>query len=128
MVYDSMGDTNIYRQNVLVGFMWQISNNWGLMSFRNTKNMCVLVYQFYNFLLCPYIVLPFFPLLHMQSVMPEDALVEAWSKSAHKLWVRRLRRTSYLTELLQVYFIISFSYYHSGFFFFFVIIIIILKI
>lgn len=38
----------------------------------------------------------------IESVMPEDALVEAWSKSAHKLWVRRLRRTSYLTELLQV--------------------------
>ncbi|KAJ1379507.1 hypothetical protein SESBI_46832, partial [Sesbania bispinosa] len=36
------------------------------------------------------------------SVMPEDALVGAWRKSAHKLWVMRLRRTSTLVELLQV--------------------------
>ena len=34
--------------------------------------------------------------------MPEDALVGAWRKSAHKLWVKRLRRTSSLVELLQV--------------------------
>ncbi|KAL9235180.1 hypothetical protein vseg_009967 [Gypsophila vaccaria] len=38
----------------------------------------------------------------IELVMPEDALVEAWQKSAHKLWVRRLRRTSSLHELLQV--------------------------
>ncbi|CAB4272129.1 unnamed protein product [Prunus armeniaca] len=37
-----------------------------------------------------------------QSVMPEDALLGAWKKSAHKLWVKRLRRTSSLAELLQV--------------------------
>lgn len=36
--------------------------------------------------------------------MPEDALVGAWTKSAHRLWVRRLRRTSSLAELLQVLF------------------------
>lgn len=34
--------------------------------------------------------------------MPEDALIGAWSKSAHRLWVKRLRRTSSLQELLQV--------------------------
>ncbi|XP_028770247.1 homeobox-DDT domain protein RLT3 isoform X2 [Neltuma alba] len=38
----------------------------------------------------------------IESVMPVDALVGAWRKSAHKLWVRRLRRTSTLTELFQV--------------------------
>ena len=47
-----------------------------------------------------------FPLLSplfVQSGMPEDALVGAWRKSAHKLWVKRLRRTSTLVELLQVF-------------------------
>jgi len=39
----------------------------------------------------------------VQSVMPEDALVGAWRKSAHNLWIKRLRRTSTLVELLQVY-------------------------
>ncbi|KAE9607616.1 putative transcription factor & chromatin remodeling DDT family [Lupinus albus] len=38
----------------------------------------------------------------IESVMPEDALVGAWKKSAHKLWVKRLRRTSTLVELMQV--------------------------
>ncbi|KAL5188937.1 Homeobox-DDT domain protein RLT3 [Glycine soja] len=38
----------------------------------------------------------------IESVMPEDAMVGAWRKSAHKLWVKRLRRTSTLVELLQV--------------------------
>lgn len=38
----------------------------------------------------------------IESVMPEDALVGAWTKSAHKLWVKRLRRTSSLQELSQV--------------------------
>ncbi|PRQ51784.1 putative transcription factor & chromatin remodeling DDT family [Rosa chinensis] len=38
----------------------------------------------------------------IESVMPEDALLGAWKKSAHKLWVKRLRRTSCLSELLQV--------------------------
>jgi hypothetical protein len=36
--------------------------------------------------------------------MPEEALVGAWTKSAHKLWVKRLRRTSSLADLLQVFF------------------------
>ncbi|KAI5389453.1 hypothetical protein KIW84_074926 [Lathyrus oleraceus] len=35
-------------------------------------------------------------------VMPEDALVGAWRKSARNLWIKRLRRTSTLVELLQV--------------------------
>ncbi|CAL8137720.1 unnamed protein product [Prunus armeniaca] len=39
---------------------------------------------------------------HTASAMPEDALLGAWKKSAHKLWVKRLRRTSSLAELLQV--------------------------
>ncbi|XP_021733991.1 homeobox-DDT domain protein RLT3-like isoform X1 [Chenopodium quinoa] len=34
--------------------------------------------------------------------MPEGVLIGAWKKSAYKLWVRRLRRTSSLHELLQV--------------------------
>ncbi|CAJ2636583.1 unnamed protein product [Trifolium pratense] len=38
----------------------------------------------------------------IESVMPEDALVGAWRKSAHNLWIKRLRRTSTLVELLQV--------------------------
>ena len=38
----------------------------------------------------------------LQSVMPEDALVGTWAKSAHNLWIKRLRRSSNLTEFLQV--------------------------
>ncbi|KAL5554766.1 hypothetical protein UlMin_042167 [Ulmus minor] len=38
----------------------------------------------------------------IESVMPEGALIGAWTKSAHKLWVKRLRRTSSLQELFQV--------------------------
>ena len=34
--------------------------------------------------------------------MPEAAFTGSWMKSAHKLWVKRLRRTSSLPELLQV--------------------------
>ncbi|KAF5746228.1 hypothetical protein HS088_TW06G00396 [Tripterygium wilfordii] len=37
-----------------------------------------------------------------RSVIPEDAMVGAWTKSAHRLWVKRIRRTSSLVELLQV--------------------------
>lgn len=49
----------------------------------------------------------FLSLIDLQLVMPEDALVGAWMKSAHKLWVKRLRRTSSLSELLQVLFCCS---------------------
>ena len=78
--------------------------------------MCICIYiPKLHFPMMPAYSLIIFPLLHMQSVMPEGALVEAWSKSAHKLWVGRLRRTSHLTELLQVYFIISFSFFLSVF-------------
>ncbi|KAK8688666.1 hypothetical protein V6N13_087418 [Hibiscus sabdariffa] len=38
----------------------------------------------------------------IESFMPKDALVGAWTKSAHRLWVKRLRRTSSLSELMQV--------------------------
>ncbi|KAG5533005.1 hypothetical protein RHGRI_027294 [Rhododendron griersonianum] len=38
----------------------------------------------------------------IESVMPEGALVGAWIKSAHKLWIKRLRRTSTLAEYMQV--------------------------
>ncbi|XP_056171319.1 homeobox-DDT domain protein RLT3-like [Syzygium oleosum] len=38
----------------------------------------------------------------IESAMPKDALIGAWTKSAHRLWVKRLRRTSSLAELLQV--------------------------
>ncbi|CAL1408034.1 unnamed protein product [Linum trigynum] len=38
----------------------------------------------------------------IEAMMPEGALVGAWTKSAHRLWVKRLRRTASLTELLQV--------------------------
>ena len=34
--------------------------------------------------------------------MPEAAFTGSWMKSAHKLWVKRLRRTSSLPELMQV--------------------------
>ncbi|KAI5396921.1 hypothetical protein KIW84_062947 [Lathyrus oleraceus] len=38
----------------------------------------------------------------IEPVMPEHALVGAWRKSAHNIWIKRLRRTSTLVELLQV--------------------------
>ncbi|CAK9170903.1 unnamed protein product [Ilex paraguariensis] len=38
----------------------------------------------------------------IESIMPEDALVGAWRKYAHNLWVKRLRRTSTLVEFLRV--------------------------
>ncbi|KAK2988514.1 hypothetical protein RJ640_026742, partial [Escallonia rubra] len=38
----------------------------------------------------------------IELILPEDALGVAWKKSAHNLWVKRLRRTSTLTELRQV--------------------------
>ncbi|XP_077243782.1 homeodomain-like transcriptional regulator [Tasmannia lanceolata] len=38
----------------------------------------------------------------IEAVMPEGALVDTWRRSAHKLWVKRLRRTSSLPEFLQV--------------------------
>ncbi|XAR53571.1 hypothetical protein NMG60_11022181 [Bertholletia excelsa] len=38
----------------------------------------------------------------IESVMPEGSLVSAWIRSAHKLWIKRLRRTSTLGEFLQV--------------------------
>ncbi|XP_050205554.1 homeobox-DDT domain protein RLT3 [Mercurialis annua] len=38
----------------------------------------------------------------IESAMPEDALLGAWTKSAHRLWIKRLRRTSSLAELWQV--------------------------
>ncbi|GAB2211384.1 hypothetical protein Drorol1_Dr00024696 [Drosera rotundifolia] len=38
----------------------------------------------------------------IESAMPETAMIGSWIKSAHKLWVRRLRRTSSLAELIQV--------------------------
>ena len=42
-----------------------------------------------------------------QLIMPEDALIGVWKRSAHKLWLQRLKRTSSLHELLHVsYFII----------------------
>ena len=41
----------------------------------------------------------------IEPVMPEDALVGAWRKSAHNIWIKRLRRTSTLVELLQVYYL-----------------------
>ncbi|XXG87620.1 hypothetical protein AAC387_Pa11g2264 [Persea americana] len=38
----------------------------------------------------------------IEAAMPENALDGAWRRSAHKLWVKRLRRTSSLAEFLQV--------------------------
>lgn len=35
--------------------------------------------------------------------MPEGAMIGAWTKSAHKLWIKRLRRTSSMAELMQVF-------------------------
>ncbi|KAK6940406.1 WHIM1 domain, partial [Dillenia turbinata] len=38
----------------------------------------------------------------IEAAMPEGALIDSWMKSTHNLWVKRLRRTSSLPELLQV--------------------------
>ncbi|KAL5198622.1 hypothetical protein ABZP36_002134 [Zizania latifolia] len=38
----------------------------------------------------------------IEACMPEAAFAGSWMKSSHKLWVKRLRRTSSLAELLQV--------------------------
>ncbi|XP_074324417.1 homeobox-DDT domain protein RLT3 [Apium graveolens] len=38
----------------------------------------------------------------IESVMPEDALVSTWTKSAHNIWIKRLRRTSTFVEFFQV--------------------------
>ncbi|OIT31641.1 PREDICTED: homeobox-DDT domain protein RLT3 [Nicotiana attenuata] len=38
----------------------------------------------------------------IESVMPEDALVGAWRRSSHNLWIKRLRRASTLSDILQV--------------------------
>ncbi|XP_057778716.1 homeobox-DDT domain protein RLT3 [Salvia miltiorrhiza] len=38
----------------------------------------------------------------IESAIPEDALMVSWKKSAHNLWVNRLRRVSSLREFLQV--------------------------
>ncbi|KAL8143873.1 hypothetical protein V2J09_016905 [Rumex salicifolius] len=37
----------------------------------------------------------------IELAMPESSLIGAWTKSAHKLWIKRLRRTSSLQELSQ---------------------------
>lgn len=38
----------------------------------------------------------------IESVMSEDALIGAWRRSSHNLWIKRLRRASTLSEILQV--------------------------
>ncbi|KAK4431168.1 Homeobox-DDT domain protein RLT3 [Sesamum alatum] len=38
----------------------------------------------------------------IESAIPEDALMGSWKRSAHNLWVNRLRRASSLREFLQV--------------------------
>ncbi|CAH8385890.1 unnamed protein product [Eruca vesicaria subsp. sativa] len=38
----------------------------------------------------------------IESAMPKDALIGAWKKSAHRLWAKRLRRSSTLSEITQV--------------------------
>ncbi|KAL0317160.1 UNVERIFIED_CONTAM: Homeobox-DDT domain protein RLT3 [Sesamum angustifolium] len=38
----------------------------------------------------------------IESAIPEDALMRSWKRSAHNLWVNRLRRASNLREFLQV--------------------------
>ncbi|XP_073314795.1 homeobox-DDT domain protein RLT3-like isoform X1 [Primulina huaijiensis] len=38
----------------------------------------------------------------IESVVPEDAFFGSWKRSAHNLWVNRLRRASNLAEFLQV--------------------------
>lgn len=70
------------------------------------KNLWILVLiqlvELLLFIVCASIISLFVFLIDVQSVMPEDALVGAWTKSAHRLWAKRLRRTSSLAELLQV--------------------------
>ncbi|XP_024005575.1 homeobox-DDT domain protein RLT3 isoform X1 [Eutrema salsugineum] len=38
----------------------------------------------------------------IESAMPEDALIGAWKKTAHRLWAKRLRRSSILSDITQV--------------------------
>eukprot|EP00262_Sarcandra_glabra_P005110 TRINITY_DN1641_c0_g1_i1.p1 TRINITY_DN1641_c0_g1~~TRINITY_DN1641_c0_g1_i1.p1 ORF type:complete len:316 (+),score=47.03 TRINITY_DN1641_c0_g1_i1:81-950(+) len=38
----------------------------------------------------------------IEAVIPEEALLGAWRRSAHKLWIKRLRRTASMPELFQV--------------------------
>ncbi|MFS7957400.1 putative transcription factor & chromatin remodeling DDT family [Helianthus anomalus] len=38
----------------------------------------------------------------LESSMPEGAMVGAWTKSAHNIWVKRLRRASTIVQLLQI--------------------------
>ncbi|CAH2079366.1 unnamed protein product [Thlaspi arvense] len=38
----------------------------------------------------------------IESAIPEDALIGAWKKSAHRLWAKRLRRSSTLSAITQV--------------------------
>ncbi|KAL1188979.1 Homeobox-DDT domain protein RLT3 [Cardamine amara subsp. amara] len=38
----------------------------------------------------------------IESAIPEDALIGAWKKSAHRLWAKRLRRCSTVSEITQV--------------------------
>ncbi|KAL2557928.1 Homeodomain-like transcriptional regulator [Forsythia ovata] len=38
----------------------------------------------------------------IETVLPDDAFLGPWKKSAHNLWVNRLRRSSSLAEFLQV--------------------------
>ncbi|CAN8232429.1 unnamed protein product [Cochlearia groenlandica] len=38
----------------------------------------------------------------IESAMPEDVMIGAWKKSAHRLWAKRLRRSSTLSEITQV--------------------------
>ncbi|XP_062111497.1 homeobox-DDT domain protein RLT3-like isoform X2 [Humulus lupulus] len=49
--------------------------------------------------------------IRMESVMLEDALIGAWTKSAHKLWVKWLRHTSSLQELMQLRYCHLWSFY-----------------
>ncbi|KAM3360031.1 homeobox-DDT domain protein RLT3 isoform X1 [Capsicum galapagoense] len=38
----------------------------------------------------------------IESVMPDDGLIGSWRRSSHNLWIKRLRRASTLSEILQV--------------------------
>ncbi|XP_022890929.1 homeobox-DDT domain protein RLT3-like [Olea europaea var. sylvestris] len=38
----------------------------------------------------------------IETVLPDDAFLGPWKRSAHNLWINRLRRTSSLAEFLQV--------------------------
>lgn len=75
---------------------------------------CIAIYQLRIWKLYQHYSL-LYPLVLLQAAMPENALDGAWKRSAHKLWVKRLRRTSSLPEFLQVWSNFKLYYFFTGY-------------